>query len=102
MPMSSSDKADQGHEAYHPPWLAIEACATRRGTIVGPLTELVGFPSLPPSWRWCGNEIFAGASNEVLQSARDSTVRFGEQLKKEGYRGYLNSFSCRHETRRSG
>ena len=71
---------------------AIEACATRRGTIVGPLmTELVGFPELTPyRGGWCGNEIFAGAfSNEALQSARDSTVRFGEQLKKEGYRGYF-------------
>ncbi len=42
---------------------AIEACVTRRGTIVGPLmTELVGFPELTPyKGGWCGNEIFADA-----------------------------------------
>jgi hypothetical protein len=71
---------------------AIEACATKRGTIVGPLmTELVGFPELTPyRGGWCGNEIFAGAfSNKARQSARDFTVKFGEQLKKEGYRGYF-------------
>ena len=40
---------------------AIEACATRAGTIVGPLmTELVGFAELTPyKGGWCGNEIFA-------------------------------------------
>jgi hypothetical protein len=40
---------------------AIEACATRAGTIVGPLmTELVGFEELTPyKGGWCGNEIFA-------------------------------------------
>ena len=40
---------------------AIEGCATRAGTVVGPLmTELVGFPELTPyKGGWCGNEIFA-------------------------------------------
>ncbi|MEQ9561594.1 MAG: hypothetical protein RLN69_03675, partial [Woeseiaceae bacterium] len=42
---------------------AIEACATKRGTIVGPMmTELVGFPELTPyRGGWCGNVIFSGA-----------------------------------------
>ncbi len=71
---------------------AIEACATRQGTIVGPLmTELVGFPELTPyKGGWCGNEIFSTAfSPAVRQKARELTFRFGEQLKKEGYRGYF-------------
>jgi hypothetical protein len=71
---------------------AIEACATKRGTIVGPMmTELVGFPELTPyRGGWCGNEIFAGAfSRKVRAQAREYTARFGQQLVKEGYRGYF-------------
>jgi hypothetical protein len=71
---------------------AIEACATKRGTIVGPMmTELVGFPELTPyRGGWCGNEIFAGAfSKKVREQAREYTARFGQQLVKEGYRGYF-------------
>jgi len=71
---------------------AIEACATKAGTIVGPLmTELVGFKELTPyRGGWCGNEIFATAfPPKVRQRARELTFKFGEQLKKEGYRGYF-------------
>lgn len=71
---------------------AIEACATKQGTIVGPLmTELVGFKELTPyRGGWCGNEIFATAfAPKVRQQAREYTFQFGEQLKKEGYRGYF-------------
>jgi biotin carboxylase len=73
---------------------ALEACVTRHGTIVGPLmTELVGFKELTPyRGGWCGNEVLADAfSAEVRDSARDSTFRFGEALRKKGYRGY---FEC--------
>ncbi len=71
---------------------AIEACATRCGTVVGPLmTELVGFKSLTPyKGGWCGNEMFAGAfSQEVRDLAREYTFKFGEALREEGYRGYF-------------
>ncbi len=71
---------------------AIEACATKQGTIVGPLmTELVGFKELTPyRGGWCGNEIFANAfSPAVREQAKQYTFQFGEQLKKEGYRGYF-------------
>jgi hypothetical protein len=71
---------------------AIEACATKRGTIVGPLmTELVGFPELTPyRGGWCGNEIFANAfSPRVRKRSREYTERFGNQLRKEKYRGYF-------------
>ena len=71
---------------------AIEACTTKAGTIVGPLmTEIVGFKELTPyKGGWAGNEIFAEAFTPKLrQQARDMTFRFGEQLRKEGYRGYF-------------
>ena len=71
---------------------AIEACATKEGTIVGPLmTELVGFKDLTPyRGGWCGNEILSTAfPPKVRQKARELTYKFGEQLRKEGYRGYF-------------
>ncbi len=73
---------------------ALEACVTRHGTIVGPLmTELVGFKELTPyRGGWCGNEVCPEAfSKQVRESARESTFRFGEALRKRGYRGY---FEC--------
>ena len=71
---------------------AMEACVTRNGTIVGPLmTELVGFKELTPyKGGWCGNEIYADTfTPEIRCKARESTYAVGEQLKKEGYRGYF-------------
>ena len=71
---------------------AIEACATSQGTIVGPLmTELVGFQELTPyRGGWCGNEIFSTAFPvNTRVKARELTFKFGEQLRKEGYRGYF-------------
>lgn len=71
---------------------AIEACVTKKGTVVGPLmTELVGFKELTPyRGGWCGNEIFANAfTPRVRQQATEYTFQFGQQLKKEGYRGYF-------------
>jgi len=71
---------------------AIEGCCTSQGTIVGPLmTELVGFKELTPyRGGWCGNEIFATAfPPKARQKARELTFKFGEQLRKEGYRGYF-------------
>ena len=71
---------------------AIEACATKAGTIVGPLmTEIVGFKELTPyKGGWAGNEIFADAFTPKLRAqAQDMTFKFGEQLRKEGYRGYF-------------
>ena len=71
---------------------AIEACATKAGTIVGPLmTEIVGFKELTPyRGGWAGNEIFATAfTPHIRRKARDLTFKFGEQLRAEGYRGYF-------------
>ncbi len=71
---------------------AIEACTTKAGTIVGPLmTEIVGFKELTPyKGGWAGNEIFADSFTPKLrEQARDKTFKFGEQLRREGYRGYF-------------
>jgi D-alanine-D-alanine ligase-like ATP-grasp enzyme len=71
----------------------MEACATRSGTLVGPLlTEVVGQRELTPyKGGWCGNEIFPGAFSERIRAkARDMAFRFGNQLIKEGYRGYFD------------
>jgi len=71
---------------------AVEACVTKQGTVVGPLmTELVGFKQLTPyRGGWCGNEIFADAFDEgIREKCRVFTERFGDQLGKEGYRGYF-------------
>ena len=71
---------------------AIEACVTKHGTIVAPLmTELVGFKELTPyKGGWCGNEIFADAFTKPLrEKARKYTQLFGDQLRKEGYKGYF-------------
>jgi biotin carboxylase len=71
---------------------AIEACVTRHGTIVAPLmTELVGFKELTPyKGGWCGNEIFADTFTQTIRrKARKYTQQFGDQLRKEGYKGYF-------------
>lgn len=71
---------------------AIEACVTRSGTIVAPLmTELVGFKELTPyKGGWCGNEISGHIfHNDIQAKAREYTNRFGDQLIKEGYKGYF-------------
>ncbi len=71
---------------------AIEACVNRHGTIVAPLmTELVGFKNLTPyKGGWCGNEIYPDAFNaSIRKKARAYTQLFGDQLRKEGYKGYF-------------
>ncbi|MEQ9425424.1 MAG: biotin carboxylase [Cyclobacteriaceae bacterium] len=71
---------------------AIEACVTRHGTVVAPLmTELVGFKELTPyKGGWCGNEIYADAFTPTIRrKARKYTQLFGNQLRKEGYKGYF-------------
>lgn len=71
---------------------AIEGCVTQHGTIVAPLmTELVGFDALTPyKGGWCGNEIYPNAFNaDIREKAKVYTQRFGDQLRKEGYKGYF-------------
>jgi D-alanine-D-alanine ligase-like ATP-grasp enzyme len=71
---------------------AIEGCVTQHGTLVAPLmTELVGFKELTPyKGGWCGNEIFGNAFNAAIrEKAKSYTQKFGDQLRKEGYKGYF-------------
>src|SRR3989344_4361886 len=71
---------------------AIEGCVTQHGTLVAPLmTELVGFKELTPyKGGWCGNEIFGNAfTADIRDKARKYTQQFGDQLRKEGYKGYF-------------
>ncbi len=71
---------------------AMEACVTRNGTIVAPLmTELVGFKELTPyKGGWCGNEIYADCfTPSIRRKARKYAEQFGDQLRKEGYKGYF-------------
>jgi hypothetical protein len=55
------------------------------------MTELVGFKELTPyKGGWCGNEIYPNAFNpEIREKAIKYTQLFGNQLRKEGYKGYF-------------
>lgn len=71
---------------------AIEACATRWGTFVGPLlTELIGIASLTPyPGGWCGNELYDAAfSADVRRQVQRKTQAIGDALYRRGYRGYF-------------
>ena len=71
---------------------AIEGCVTKYGTLVAPLmSELVGFKELTPyKGGWCGNEIYPDAfTPEIRAKATIYTQLFGDQLRKEGYKGYF-------------
>jgi len=72
--------------------VAIEGCATRSGTFVGPvLSELIGEPSLTPyKGGWCGNDWHDLAFPQaVKQLAMENTEKLGDALYKHGYRGYF-------------
>jgi len=67
----------------------VEACATRHGTLVGPVqVDLTGFQELTPyQGGWCGNDCapisLSGHQDKIRQMAR----RLGDRLYEEGYRG---------------
>lgn len=71
---------------------AIEACATRWGTFVGPLlSELIGIESLTPyPGGWCGNELYQEAfSSDIRRQVQQKTQALGDALYQRGYRGYF-------------
>jgi hypothetical protein len=71
---------------------AIEACATRWGTFVGPLlTELIGIESLTPyAGGWCGNELYPTAfTPELRRQVMKNSQAMGDALYQRGYRGYF-------------
>jgi biotin carboxylase len=68
----------------------IEGCATRHGTLVGPvMTDITGFEELTPyKGGWCGNDVSTtilptGVPEKVRKMAR----KFGDRLYAEGYKG---------------
>jgi biotin carboxylase len=72
--------------------VAMEACATRQGTYVGPiLTEIIGHPDLTPyRGGWCGNDVNPHIFDQKTQTTMfQYTQRLGEALYKKGYRGYF-------------
>lgn len=72
--------------------VAVEACLTQHGTVIGPLmTDLTGHPELTPyRGGWCGNDIFPGALSPAnRERALDFTRRLGDRIAQEGYRGQL-------------
>ncbi len=72
--------------------LAIEGVITRHGTLVGPLmAELTGFPELTPyDGGWCGNDVSPEVLTEQQRTlARERTIKMGDRLRQEGYRGYF-------------
>ncbi len=71
---------------------AIEACATKQGTFVGPLLgELIGFEPLTPyKGGWCGNELYQENFSDAIRAVtHQQTERLGDALYKRGYRGYF-------------
>lgn len=71
--------------------LAIEACATRCGTFVGPLmSELIGVPDLTPyPGGWCGNDLNSALPAAIRAEAMSLTEKLGNALYQEGYKGYF-------------
>lgn len=68
----------------------IEACATRHGTLVGPvMTDITGFEEITPyKGGWCGNDISpAILPGGVPEKVREMARKLGDQLYSEGYKG---------------
>ena len=68
----------------------VEACATRHGTLVGPIqTDITGFEELTPyRGGWCGNDVFPGVFDEkTRKQIRTMARRLGDRLYAEGYPG---------------
>lgn len=72
--------------------IAIEGCATRCGTFVGPmLSELIGEKTLTPyKGGWCGNDWKNDTFSEAVKTETiKRTQHLGDALYKAGYRGYF-------------
>ncbi|HPF81304.1 biotin carboxylase [Nostocoides australiense] len=72
--------------------LAVEACITRHGTIVGPfMIDLTGYDTMTPyKGGWCGNDVFPGVMSAKQRTAATSLVRrLGDRLALEGYTGFF-------------
>jgi biotin carboxylase len=80
----------------------VEACATRHGTLVGPIqTDITGFEELTPyRGGWCGNDVFPGVFDGATRKAiRDMARKLGDTLYANGYRGvFCLDFLVEHGT----
>lgn len=68
----------------------IEGCATRHGTLVGPvMTDITGFEEITPyKGGWCGNDISTTIlPDDVPEKVREMARKFGDRLYSEGYKG---------------
>lgn len=68
----------------------IEGCATRHGTLVGPvMTDITGFEEITPyKGGWCGNDISTTILPDgVPEKVREMARKFGDRLYQEGYKG---------------
>jgi len=68
----------------------IEGCATRHGTLVGPvMTDITGFEEITPyKGGWCGNDMAPDIlPRGVPAKVREMTRKFGDRLYAEGYKG---------------
>jgi hypothetical protein len=68
----------------------VEACATRHGTLVGPIqTDITGFEQLTPyRGGWCGNDVFPGVFDKSTRDAiRAMARKLGDTLYAHGYSG---------------
>jgi D-alanine-D-alanine ligase-like ATP-grasp enzyme len=71
---------------------SLEGCITKHGVVVSPLlVELIGIPELTVHQAgWCGNEFLPHAfPKEIVEKAKEYTVKMGEQLRQVGYKGYF-------------
>lgn len=69
---------------------AVEGCATRHGTLVGPvMTDITGFEEITPyKGGWCGNDVSPDVLPDgVADKVREMVRLFGDRLYKEGYKG---------------
>lgn len=68
----------------------IEGCATRNGTLVGPvMTDITGFEEITPyKGGWCGNDMAPDILPDgVPDKVREMARKFGDRLYAEGYKG---------------
>jgi biotin carboxylase len=68
----------------------IEGCATRHGTLVGPvMTDITGYEEITPyKGGWCGNDMAPDIlPRGVPAKVREMTRKFGDRLYSEGYKG---------------
>lgn len=68
----------------------IEGCATRHGTLVGPvMTDITGFAEVTPyKGGWCGNDMSPSILPDgVPEKVQEMARKFGDRLYKTGYKG---------------